>query len=205
MKKVSVIIPYKENRGWLDNAITSVENQTYKNVELIISQGNFGVSKNLNRGIKKATGDYIKYLCDDDLLDSRSIENSLKGFKNGVDFIHGKAKGFDKLISNGVVYEPQKKNLRLDHLLKHNWIHGGSLMYKKEVFEKIGYFNESLWTGEEYEFNLRALDYGLKIGYVDEILYYYRKHSLQKSIGNTDPGYQALRKEQMEIIKSWYK
>ena len=62
MKKVSIIIPYKDNRGWLDKAITSVENQTYSNIELIVSQGDNGVSKNLNKGIKKATGDYIKYL-----------------------------------------------------------------------------------------------------------------------------------------------
>ena len=78
-------------------------------------------------------------------------------------------------------------------------------MYKREVFEKIGYFNETLWTGEEYEFSLRALDYGLNIGYVNEVVYYYRLHLEQKSIGNSDFGYQTMRKEQIEIIKSWYK
>jgi glycosyltransferase involved in cell wall biosynthesis len=205
MKKVSIIIPYRDDRGWLDKAIQSVDNQTHPNVELIISQGRCGVSKNLNKGIKQATGDYIKYLCDDDLLDSRCIENSLKGFKKGVDFIHGNAKSFQHLVSNGNIYRPIKKNLRLDHLLKHNYIHGGTLMYKAEVFDKVGLFNETLWTGEEYEFNLRALSMGMRINYVDELLYYYRLHPRQKSIGTTDASYQALRKEQIETIKSWYK
>jgi len=202
--RVSVIIPYKENRGWLDDAIRSVENQTYKNVELIISQGNCGVSKNINRGIHKSTGDFIKYLCEDDLLTRNSIESSLKGFKKDVDFIHGKANGFTEHLHNGIIYEPPKKNLRLEHLLAHNHIHGGTLMYRKEVFERIGFFNETLWTGEEYEFNLRALANGEKIAYVNEVLYNYRYHPAQKSIGNKAKEYQNLRKEQMKVIKGWY-
>lgn len=204
LKKVSVIIPYREDRGWLDDAIRSVENQTYKNIELILSQGDCGVSENINNGIKKAKGDFIKYLCDDDILPPNSIEDSLQGFKKGIDFIHGKAKSFDGMINNGLVYEPPKKNLRLNTLISHNHIHGGSLMYRREVFEKIGLFNETLWTGEEYEFNLRALHSGLKIGYVDKIVYFYRLHQRQKSIGNKSNEYQDLRREQIGIIRSWY-
>ena len=90
-------------------------------------------------------------------------------------------------------------------MLRHNHVHGGTLMYRRDVFEKVGMFNETLWTGEEYEFNLRCLANGLKCKYVDDVLYYYRYHSRQKSIGTTDEGYQALRKEQIETIKSWYK
>ena len=203
-KKVTIIIPYREDRGWLNEAVQSVENQTHKNIEIIISQGDRGVSENLNAGINKSKGDFIKYLCDDDILPPDSIENSLKGFKKGIDFIHGKAKGFYELIQNGDIYTPPKKNLRLNHLITHNYIHGGTLMYRSEVFDKVGLFNPSLWTGEEYEFNLRCLSEGLKIGYVDRVLYYYRYHSRQKSIGNKNKGYQDLRREQIDIIKSWY-
>lgn len=203
--KVSVIIPYKEDRGWLNQAIQSVENQTYSNIELIISQGNGGVSENLNKGIEQSTGDFIKYLCDDDLLHKSSIERSLNGFKPSTSFIHGCAISFRDFISNGIKYEPITKHITLQNMLQHNHVHGGTLMYRKEVFEKVGMFNETLWTGEEYEFNLRCLSEGLKCRYVDEVLYYYRLHTAQKSIGRTDDGYQAMRKEQIRIIKSWYK
>jgi len=53
-------------------------------------------------------------------------------------------------------------------------------MYRREVFEKIGGFNETLNTQEEYEFNLRCLKAGFKIGYCDSVLAIYRRHPTQK-------------------------
>lgn len=205
--KVSVIIPFREDRGWLNQAINSVEIQTYKNIELIISQGNCGVSKNINKGIEQSTGDLIKYLCDDDVLPPNAIEQSVKAFKSKeVDFIHGNSKEFrGEIVSVGFVYKPLIKSVNIENMLTTNHIHGGTLMYRKEVFEQMGMFNETLWTGEEYEFNLRCLYHGLRCDYVDATLYYYRRHDKQKSVGNQDKNYQKMRKEQIEIIKSWYR
>ena len=44
--KVSVIIPYNKDRGWLNEAIESVNNQTHKNIELILSQSDKRVIPN---------------------------------------------------------------------------------------------------------------------------------------------------------------
>jgi len=65
-------------------------------------------------------------------------------------------------------------------LLVKNVIHSATLMYKREVFEKVGKMNESLWVMEEFEFNLRCLKAGLRIGYCDNYLAWYRRHSQQK-------------------------
>ena len=56
-------------------------------------------------------------------------------------------------------------------------------MYRKSVFERIGMFDESLDCAEELEMNLRCLQAGMSIGYVDKFLYYYRRHEQQKSLG----------------------
>jgi len=53
-------------------------------------------------------------------------------------------------------------------------------MYKREVFEKVGKMNETLNTAEEFEFNLRCLKAGLKIGYCETPLAFYRRHAQQK-------------------------
>jgi len=45
--------------------------------------------------------------------------------------------------------------------------------YKKEVFEKIGYYNENLIRSQDLEFNLRLKKAGRKILLVPEILAYY--------------------------------
>jgi GT2 family glycosyltransferase len=72
-------------------------------------------------------------------------------------------------------------------------------MYSKGLLKKIGGFNESLWTGEEYEFNLRALYFGCSIGYVNKVVYFYRIHQNQKS-----KEYECLRKEHINNFKKWY-
>ncbi|KKK57336.1 hypothetical protein LCGC14_3055510, partial [marine sediment metagenome] len=79
-----------------------------------------------------------------------------------------------------VVYTPAIKLPTVQDLKKRNVIHSTTTMYRKTVFEKIGSFDESLNTQEEYEFNLRCLNAGLKIGYCDTTLAFYRRHSEQK-------------------------
>jgi glycosyltransferase involved in cell wall biosynthesis len=203
--KVSIIIPYFKDRGFLSQAIDSVMAQTYQNIELIISQSPGNVSTNLNAGIEKSTGELIKYLCDDDLLPNDSIELSVGAFEDpAIDFIHGQALNFWPYINATEVYSPKVLLPDLKSLLNHNHIHGGSLMYRRRVFYLFGNFDTSLWTGEEYEFNLRILSKGAKIGFCKNVLYHYRHHPLQKSIGDFSSDYQYKRKVAIELIKSKY-
>ncbi len=205
LPKVSIIIPYKENRGYLTQAIDSITHQTYKGeIEIILSQSDNGVSYNLNRGIEKATGDYIKYLCDDDYLSQNSIELAINYFKENrhIQFIHGNAINFYE-DNKKELYKPAIKNPTVKELLLMNHIHGGTLMYNKHIFNNFK-FNEDLTTGEEYDFNLNLLFNNYKIGYVNEVLYYYRRHNNQKSIGNKNKEYQAERQKQIKLIKMKY-
>jgi len=193
---VTIIIPYKTDRGYLDVAIESVRKQTYPNIELIIQQGDKSVSANINDGIRKAKGEYIKYLCEDDYLTPNSIADSVKAMQ-GFDFIHGVSYNIKgKAIETQV---PRLKYPSLSDMLIGNVIHGGTLMYRKDVFDKVGLFNEDLTCAEEYEFNLRCLRYGLKLGYTDRILYNYRRHDEQKSLGKGID--QQARAKKIQAIK----
>jgi hypothetical protein len=51
---------------------------------------------------------------------------------------------------------------------------------------------------------LRLLSENKSIGYVDEILYFYRLHEKQKSIGNKESSYQEERKQIINEIKERY-
>lgn len=108
-KLVSIVIPtHKREVECLKNAVDSVLNQTYKNVEIIIvddspstyekrpevkayveginhdrviylqNEKNLGGSLTRNRGIDAATGDYISFLDDDDEYTLDKIEKQLK-------------------------------------------------------------------------------------------------------------------------------
>lgn len=176
--KVTVIIPYKVDRGWLKEAINSVPDD----VQLIVSQGNGNWPENFNKVLGQAEGKYIKWLHEDDMLTSNCIEDSVKAIEEqDVDFIHGQAlEIYAEPGRTPVHYIPAIEHPTVADLLKQNVFHCATLMYKREVFEKVGRLDETLNTAEEFEFNLRCLKAGLKVGYCPEILAFYRRHRLQK-------------------------
>lgn len=103
MKKVSIIIPVYNASKYLDKCISSIVNQTYIDLEIILiddgsidnsleicklweckdnriivcSQKNSGQASARNRGLDIATGNYISFVDSDDFIDYTMIEKML--------------------------------------------------------------------------------------------------------------------------------
>ena len=195
---VTVIIPYVNDRGYLDKAIESVNNQTYK-CSLILSQSENKVGYNLNRAIEKCTTDYWVYLCDDDIMPIDSIEKRVEAMGEN-DFIHGKGIFMDDEIYTQDI--PEITIATFEDLLQKNHIFGGTGMYRTIWHDKVKW-NEKLWTGEELDYHLNLLKHGAKIGFCDEFVYLYRKHANQKSNYKTK-AYTNRRKEAIKNIRQSY-
>ncbi len=200
---VSIIIPCNKDRGFLADTVKAAETQTYSDIEIIISRLNSSVSNNINQGIKKAKGEYIKLCADDDLLTPNCIEDSVKAI-DGFDFIHGNAINFRE---NGAEYPyiPAIKKPTLQDMITMNQMHGGTVMYRRDCFDRFGGFDEKLWCAEEYEFNMRLLYRGCKLNYCDSFLQRYRRHKGQKSLGNTGSDYQTKRQVEINKIKNRFR
>lgn len=103
--KVSVIIPTYNRANVVCNAVDSVINQTYKNIEIIvvddgstddtkkvlnkyagnikyIKQSNQGVSSARNLGIKESTGEYLAFIDSDDVWHSDKVQKQLDFFNS---------------------------------------------------------------------------------------------------------------------------
>lgn len=196
-EKVTVIIPYKIDRGWLKDAIASVPND----VQLLVSQGPGNWPANFNKVWDQVEGDYIKYLHEDDMLTSDSIQLSIEAFKKNVDFIHGNAIELNQKTGESWLWKSSLELPTLETMLKKNTIHSATVMYRKSVFERVGLFDETLNTAEEFEFNLRCLKAGMQIGYVNAPLAIYRRHPAQKvrmvSV--------AAKDEEREMVRNKYR
>ncbi len=213
---VSIIVYYKENRGWLHEALTSIRQQRYDGkIELIMSHNpEYNASQNLNEGIRRATGDYIRYLSEDDLLPQFSIHQSIECFEQtGADFIHAKAVnfwGYPVIYPEGYIsfsgrtekQEPKLMYPDLSDLLKGNVIHGGTVMYKAELLKKFP-FDETLTCAEEYDLNMLLLKRGYKLDYCNAFTYFYRRHDKQKSLGKGID--QIERAKRIDEIKQRYR
>ena len=103
-KLVSIIMPVYNSEKYIENAIESVLNQTYNNIELIavddgsrdnslnilkkfskkddrikvFSKENGGISSTRNYGLKQAKGEYIAFIDNDDEYDKNLIRDNLK-------------------------------------------------------------------------------------------------------------------------------
>lgn len=202
---VTVIIPYRDDRGFLKEAIDSVLNQDYNGeIQLILSQSNNGLGFNINRGLKLAKGEFIKLLADDDVLTKNCISDGVNKLRQGFDFIHSNAYTWYYDSDNRMIFKPRLTNPGIKDMVLKNEIHGGTTMYRADIFKNIGKFDETLFTGEEYDFNMSLLNGGAKLGYLDKVTMYYRRHGKQKSLGNNNFEYQMKRKKEIEMIKSRY-
>ena len=200
--EVSVIIYWNEDRGWLKDAIHSVEVQDYSGeIELIKSHDPDGsCAYNLNRGIEAASGKYIKYLPEDDMLTPNCLKDSVEAMNKGFDFIHGKA--YNKFGSKLERQAPYPVNPTLGDMIEKNRIHGLTLMYRTDIL-KENLFDESLDCAEEYDLNLRLLSKGYKLGYCSSFLGIYRRHGKQKSLGEGID--QAARAKKIQEIVDRYR
>ncbi|MBR2579012.1 MAG: glycosyltransferase [Clostridia bacterium] len=125
---VSVIIPVYKVEDYLDDCLNSVQNQTYKDIEIIcvndgspdnsgeilkrhqkkdkrikiINQENQGISVTRNVGMKAATGNWIYFLDSDDLIVPYTLEKAVES-----------AKQYDAEIVN-FKYEDFSQHLRPD-------------------------------------------------------------------------------------------
>lgn len=84
---ISIAIPYytmEDHLYFIHRCLKSIEMQTYKDYEIVITENTGGWSANHNEAISKCKGDIIKFLHMDDML---SHENSLQviadNFKGG--------------------------------------------------------------------------------------------------------------------------
>lgn len=221
---VSVIIPFYNCR-YVDKAIESVLNQTYKNIEIIlindgstqfqelihpylkdiryIEQPNQGVAAALNQGLRHANGEYIAWLSSDDLFAINKVAVQLKYMmeqKLDISFTN-----FNHIDENNKITRNSCGINFLDelHLLTTLRdicpINGCTIMMSPKVVKTIGYFNETLKYTQDYDYWIRT-SFHFPIHYLPTILTYYRVHKEMGSLVHY--------KEQMEefhMIKEKYR
>ena len=125
-----------------------------------------------NLGLEKARGTYISFIDHDDLWPKNRLNHhlSLLEQKRNIDIIQGMVQYFSS--------EPSKlakfKFLDPNQLLF--FFQLGSFTYRREVFNKIGFFSPDLKFGEDVDFYTRIIDEKINILKDTNIALLYRIH-----------------------------
>ena len=178
---ITVIIPYYNQPAYLAEAVSSVEQQTYPTIEIIVvddgspvpadailPQGcgiriirteNRGVSAARNFGFQRCSGEYLIFLDADDRLCPGAVAAHLQELCERPDA--GLSFGPTRFIDqNGAevrpahICRPRTDYFRM--LLEGNPIGSpGAAMIRRTAFVAAGRFNESISMGEDYDLYLR--------------------------------------------------
>ncbi|MDA3128683.1 glycosyltransferase [Aliibacillus thermotolerans] len=209
--KVSIIIPFY-NCPYINKAIDSALHQTYPNIEIIvvndgstkhqlnlhrlrkiksfryIEKGNGGTASALNMGIRNATGEYVAWLSSDDVLNKRKVEKQVMFMMQRK--FHVSHTNFSIINKHGLTTHPKagisytNRRLFVRNLLKSCFINGSTVMFKKDIFHHVGYFDEQIRYAHDYDLWLRIASH-YPFGYIDQPLTKYRVHRQMGSLKNT--------------------
>lgn len=186
MPKVSVVMSVHNGETYLRDAIDSILNQSFKDFEFIIindgsadkteeilagyqdsrlrivRQANHGLTRSLNKGIQLSKGKYIARMDADDVSLPERLEKQ-------VDFLDktpsigvlGTAcfeiDGNDKKVAylNGL---SDQKTIRKTLIKKNVFCHS-SLMFRREVFGKVGCYDDEFKYSQDYELLFRIAEH----------------------------------------------
>ena len=131
---------------------------SFPHVSKIISESDKGVYDAFNKGLKIATGDIIGFLNADDVFyDSNSVLEIVNAFSiSETDIVYG---NLDYVKENGKVIRNWISRPYEVGLMKKAWMPAHPTFYcKKEVYDRLGGYNDSFKIGGDFELCLRFLE-----------------------------------------------
>lgn len=170
----------------VDNNSESKEQQNNENLakqynaDYFLMDKNLGVSGGRNYGLKRANGDIIIEIDDDAEFESKiAIEKVVKYFKKDksigiLAFSIFKNKNFDVRREEFPFF--QKKKKITNELTPCGWFIGAGHAFRKQVFNKVNYYNDFYPYGqEEIDFSIRVIDAGYKLLFARDIRIFHFK------------------------------
>lgn len=198
-----VMCVYNTRKAWLDEAITSVIEQTYPHWQLVLVDDaspeahiapmlhryankypqitlvtldrNQGVSHSTNAGIAKANGDYILFMDHDDCL----APHALHRFAEAILEDHADILYADEAITAENIHEVTNVVLRpafaYEYYLNHPYfVHPVAI--RRSIVEAIGGLDTSFQVSQDVDLILRALEQSSSISHIPDILYFWRTY-----------------------------
>jgi len=203
--QISVVMPVYNAEKYLDKAIQSILNQTYKDFEfiiindgskdtsleiitsyqkkdnriIIVNKKNAGIVAALNDGIKISKGNFIARMDADDVSLLNRFEIQMKYIQdNNLDLCGSWIQLFHNSKLLNISKYPEKHEDIFFRLFFMTSFAHPSVIFRKKIFKKLKYKNV---IAEDYKLfcDIACNDY--KLGNVQEILLHYRVHLNQLS------------------------
>ena len=225
-----IMSAYNERIDWLEKSIDSIVNQTYRNIEfiivldnpdnkeilrylemrrdaddrikLIVNEENKGLVYSLNRALEEASGQYIARMDADDISCQDRIsheidfmnEHNLDFVMSNIDYIDEEGQPSDGVAIKDLIGDDFASIEKYANMSTHpTWL------ARAEVFRKLNGYR-MVRHCEDYDFVLRAIQSGYRIGKMSDMLLHYRTRSTGVSRSNIAQQFYTMR-----VIRNSYR
>lgn len=184
-----------------------IERKFHK-VTFIQNKSNLGLVKSLNMLIGLCHGEYIKFLAADDFLFPNGIENLVNFmdeylqhdmvYSNGIignENIHFPIEDINRYDCVYQTTPPSGKAL-FELLYDKDFISAPGVMLRKEVYKKVGLYDENIGV-EDWDIFLRIAEKG-SIGYTNKITVMYRM--LEDSLSHSSNPERRINMKKSELL-----
>ena len=171
-----------------------------KEIALFITEKDNGIYDAMNKGIKLATGSLVIFLNAGDYFVSKDVIDIYLSKINvrDADLFYGRIVWNDAVNKELILSDHNNTKFQKD-LMNSNFPHPATL-YKKEIFNKVGFFNLTYRILSDYEWNVRALIVEkIKFQYINTIVTVFFVDGVSNSLANAD----TIKNEQ-DKIKMFY-
>ncbi len=205
MPCVSVIVPTYNRAHFVIEAVQSVLNQSFVDLEVIviddgsndntrtliegiqdqrihyIYQENAGLAAARNTGIRHARSDLLAFLDDDDLFFPEKLAIQVEAIENNpeIGLLSG---GWQYINLQGTIIKENRPWYSYPILNLETWLGAcpvivNAVLVRRNWIEQCGGFDESLRQSEDWDLWLRLANAGCKMDWTKEIVCVYRIHS----------------------------
>jgi len=228
---ISVIIAAKDAEKWIGQTIESLLSQSFKDWECILSvNGSSDATQQiaeslsqkdnrfktvvsdipnkslaLNRAIIQSSRDLISILDADDLWYEKKLEHQIQYIiSNEVDIVGTQMSYINdtgSIIPNAPLL-PSGHNECVAWLQsQRNPIANSSVVYKKSLHDKVGYYDPEKFAVEDYDMWMRSARLKLKLTNLSEKYLFHRLHNSSNFNSNTK---QQKHKELVDALHKFY-
>jgi glycosyltransferase involved in cell wall biosynthesis len=195
--KVSIITVCFNIADTIEDTIKSVLSQDYESIEYIvvdggstdgtlditdryknniaklISEPDNGIYDAMNKGLSSSTGDIVATLNGDDVYAEKTTVSRMVEFiqQTSVDAAYGDLVYFNRNDPGHVKRYWRPGPYRKGAFCRGWVIPHPTFFCRKEIYEKFGYFNDTLQIAADFELMLRLIEkHRIKIGYLPEVI-----------------------------------
>jgi glycosyltransferase involved in cell wall biosynthesis len=229
---ISIVTPCLNRSQFIEEAVQSVLNQNYTNVEHIvvdggstdgtleilrryqhlrvISEPDQGVYDGLNKGVGLARGEIIGHLNSDDFYEQNVFASVARRFTEAPEL--------DAVSGGAIVFEEQADGVRRtiaqylaprDVELSYQNITVGvpiinARFFRKRVYDRVGLYDTRYRIAADRDFLLRAAQAGIKSEPLGCLVYHYRQHPGSLSISGQSLQRLKMAREYLSIAESYF-